>query len=787
MNSRSFLVPVTVVCLVLAGLAAPRPGAAAWPHYSAVNVRVATASGSRSVPQIMADGRGGAILCWADARPGDGLDDIYAARVTTMGGLDAAWPLNGRAVCTATDFQSRPVLAPDGQGGAIIAWEDRRGANYDIYAHHLKADGTLDAAWPANGRAICTAANYQRYPAIASDRAGGAIIVWEDFRNGTDTDIYAQHLLSTGVVDPGWSANGIAICAAAGNQHHPALVCGTNGWSYVVWDDARSGTSDIYAERVYTSGTMSGGAWALNGLAVCTSTGNQVNPVVTLDDAGTGALVAWEDYRGGATSDVYVHRLISTGKYPSWPVQGTAACAATGSQYSLALTTDGDSSAVVAWQDERTSPSRVFAMSVTHTGALNPTWPANGLAVTPAGWQQVSPRIVPDGGHGTLVVWQQDAPSPGYDIYAQHLLQDGIVDTAWAVDGEPMSTASGEQVTPVAAPDGRGGVIAAWLDARSSLGFDVYAQRVEHGGQLGNPEPGITGVRDVPGDQGGQLRVSWTPSYFEDVPFMIYTNYLVYSQVGAGAWQLAGSMLGGRLEGYSLVVHTAQDSTGGSNPYTRVKVVAQRQSAAFGLGESDPDSGYSTDNLPPSKPGSLVGNYSGGVTALRWGANAEPDFWRYRLYRGSSADFGPAPANLVAEQSRTDFADALPGGHFYKLCAVDVHGNQSPFAVLTPQDAGTVPAAVPAALWLGRARPNPARGTAWIAYGLPRDARVTLAVYGPGGKLVRRLEDGLRPAGEHSVAWDGRDADGRGVASGAYFYRLETEGRVLTGRLALLR
>jgi flagellar hook assembly protein FlgD len=43
------------------------------------------------------------------------------------------------------------------------------------------------------------------------------------------------------------------------------------------------------------------------------------------------------------------------------------------------------------------------------------------------------------------------------------------------------------------------------------------------------------------------------------------------------------------------------------------------------------------------------------------------------------------------------------------------------------------------------------------------------------------------PGGRHSVTWDGRNDEGRGVATGIYFYRLEGPEETLTKKLVLLR
>jgi hypothetical protein len=59
------------------------------------------------------------------------------------------------------NWQQNPVIVADGSGGAILAWEDNRSGNYDIYAQHVLASGEPDAAWPVDGLPVCTAANWQ--------------------------------------------------------------------------------------------------------------------------------------------------------------------------------------------------------------------------------------------------------------------------------------------------------------------------------------------------------------------------------------------------------------------------------------------------------------------------------------------------------------------------------------------------------------------------------------------------------------------------------------------------
>jgi hypothetical protein len=101
--------------------------------------------------------------------------------------------------------QSFFALDTDCDGGAIVTWDDRRGEFKNIYAQRLGSDGT--PLWTIDGVPICTVLPGQAYPKIASDGEGGAIIVWEDWRNLWDDDIYAQHVDSEGEM---WAATKLA-------------------------------------------------------------------------------------------------------------------------------------------------------------------------------------------------------------------------------------------------------------------------------------------------------------------------------------------------------------------------------------------------------------------------------------------------------------------------------------------------------------------------------------------------------------------------------------------------
>lgn len=93
-------------------------------------------------------------------------------------------------------------------------------------------------------------------------------------------------------------------------------------------------------------------------------------------------------------------------------------------------------------------------------------------------------------------------------------------------------------------------------------------------------------------------------------------------------------------------------------------------------------------------------------------------------------------------------------------------------------------------LYLAPCAPNPFNSTASITYAVPVGeaySPVNLSVYSPSGRLVRTLVQGEVGAGVHGAEWDGRDGEGRSVASGIYYIRLAGGGGGTTRSILLLR
>ena len=104
---------------------------------------------------------------------------------------------------------------------------------------------------------------------------------------------------------------------------------------------------------------------------------------------------------------------------------------------------------------------------------------------------------------------------------------------------------------------------------------------------------------------------------------------------------------------------------------------------------------------------------------------------------------------------------------------------------ITVQVSPTV--AIPYNFWLAQNYPNPYNDVTMIKYSCGKDGYVTLKVYNILGQQLATLISGYRNAGVHAVSWDSKDAQGRALASGVYFYRMIAGSFVETKKLLILR
>jgi len=143
-----------------------------------------------------------------------------------------------------------------GGGVYLVAWQAGRDEDTDIVAARVDASGKVLDAKPI---VLCAAKDDQSLPRVAFG-GGKFLVVWQDLRGGKDYDLYAARVSPEGkILDP----DGVAVSAEKGNQCQPA-ICFDGSAFQILWRDFRNGGDyDIFGGRVSPAGKLLDGTGVL--------------------------------------------------------------------------------------------------------------------------------------------------------------------------------------------------------------------------------------------------------------------------------------------------------------------------------------------------------------------------------------------------------------------------------------------------------------------------------------------------------------------------------------------
>jgi hypothetical protein len=706
------------LCLVLCA-------SALWGGWVKDGVSLCAADGWQVNMKAVTDDSGGAVVVWMDRRAISEWD-IYGNRIDARGRV--LGPESGVSVCSAAGDQTSADLIPDGTGGGIVVWQDGRGGT-KVYAQRI--DGSGVARWTVNGIALCGGTGSQIYPRIVSDGNGGALVAWSDDRDG-NYNIYVQRVDADGNLLFG--ANGAAMCVGAGEKYLQDMTEDGAGGAIIAWIDSRSTSIDVYAQRFDADGVP---LWAINGVAVCDAEGGQSSPRIA-PIAGGGAVVVYQGPNPHShVEDVYAQKLDAGGGL-LWG-DGYTLSSATGEKTGPRAVADGAGGAIVAWYAYENGDYAVIAQRIDSAGNTG-LWDYYGVKVFP-GPGEGDITMIEDGAGGAILAL--DAYYDDYyfaNIYAQRVDANGNL--RWMTPrGTGVCTAVDSKYSPALLSDGSGGAIVTWEDLRNG-DRDAYIQRVTTDGLWGIPEPEIASCADLPDDQGGWVRIGVRASSLDialeqDYPIAGYNVWraitrldstgiaadpaggadpaadrakllelfadpsslagmrLSREQAGAlgfpeGDWESVAFQFATQDTLYDIDAPTRNDSTGAGNA-REVFVVTAHTTTPSVFVFSEPDTAWSVDNLAPGLTSGFAGNETASPPGLglSWTPNAASDLWKYDVHRGDDELFAPDASNVLGTTTGTEIHDdgwVKANRFFYKLVAVDRHGNRSSAALLAPGD-----------------------------------------------------------------------------------------------------
>ena len=224
-------------------------------------------------------------------------------------------------------------------------WQSDGYQNENIFCIKVDENGDPAPGWSEDGLEICIAEGRQR-EARGIVVPQGLLILWEDYRNG-DIDIYGQIITPDGNIL--WQENGLPLIEQENDQDNFNFIY-DNGL-HVVWQDFRSGTNyEIYAQKFDEYGNE---LWQEGGVLIAdVNEINYENP--DLAKVGNSIIIVWEERIDYWIENIRAQLVNKDGEL-LWQPQGIFICDMFMEHHYPKVVSNGDDDVYIAWQDGRST------------------------------------------------------------------------------------------------------------------------------------------------------------------------------------------------------------------------------------------------------------------------------------------------------------------------------------------------------------------------------------------------------------------------------------------------
>ncbi len=348
-----------------------------------------------------------------------------------------------------------------------------------------------------DGTIICNMPNIQEGLKLINSGDGESILVWEDSRQRTNENLYAQKLRlgdhNEMILEWGAGYEGVLICNTTGQQIQPRLTEDGFGGAVVSWIDIAD--MDMYIQRLDDQGQILWGD--LDGFVISDCPGYQEGNIIRmLNDERV--VIAYSDKRSGSPGLYYQIFEIDDGQLAPNMVED-------GVEIIFGIDFDAkepgigslvvDEFAVFGWIDKRFAPfgTHVYVQKVDYeTGDI--LWQKNGVSLTPGFSNAIhdqevvdmdSVRFTYDEDGNLYAAWQDRRYINYNNIAAQKLDPTGNGTQLWTDVGILIAEdgTSNEQQRPFILTDGEGGAFIVYDRADNTYYHQLYIQHIDGQGE----------------------------------------------------------------------------------------------------------------------------------------------------------------------------------------------------------------------------------------------------------------------------------------------------------------
>jgi hypothetical protein len=447
-----------VVSLAIFASAAPLGAAPGDPVGDDFQVNTYTTE-SQTDPVVAADGAGGFVVAW-ESGPTTGTDQsssgIWARR------FDATGVPRGdefQVNTYTTGEQSFPTVIRDGTGFTVL-WNSAGSDGTDhigtsIQAQRYDANGPLGGQFQVNSYTT----GYQTFPVATPLNPDGFVVVWRSTASGgTDT---SEESVQAHLFDAAWTPTGSEFQVnsyTSLTQDYPAVAALDGGGFVVVWNsqgaNGDNSARSVHGQRYNAAGGALGGQFQVNTY----TTQDQAFPGVGSDGAGGFVVVWFSDGSAGTDtsgSSLQARRYdgVGTPQGPEFQVNTYT----TGNQFGYSLGPDGAGALIIVWESNASPGDDTDGDSV-----QGRRFAANG---DPLGDQfqvntyttdgQNFTGVAPDGAGGFVVVWRSERDPSGHHEIRARRFEGTPIPTTTSSTTTPTASTTSTTVRPGESVDGR--------------------------------------------------------------------------------------------------------------------------------------------------------------------------------------------------------------------------------------------------------------------------------------------------------------------------------------------
>ena len=602
------------------------------------------------------------------------------------------------------------------------------------------------------------------------DHSGGAFIFWEDNVTGLQNEVRFMHIEQNG--DISFRADGKRISEKIGDQDNPAAISSGRNTAVVAWKDfSGSKTGDLFVQKVNSGGSN---LWNEEGIKI-NRLGKEISDYSLCADPKNEVFITYLAKEPGSVLNTHVmlQKLSPEGRL-LLDSTGLTVSSSPNSKLTPSVLPDDSGGVYVFWLESSGNREVILSQHYDKTGKA--LWGKKPLPVTDNNLNVITFSAI-NSGNEIYIAYQVLKKNKA--IYHQLLNYKGKL--LWGKNGRLCSVVESIKSMPQMINSGSS-LILSWTDERNN-DRNIYIQKYDREGKPQWVTGGVPvvrmngdqfGQRLIPDDQNGAI-IAWLDRRAVSITGNIYSQRV--NAEGSLMWDSSGIAIGSYFNTPKSYLNMLSDGNGGA-----IAVFKEKRNSRNGIFVQKI---FSTGTFVSQIIGFNAGIVSDSIKVSWYSANEIPQS-SYEIERCMQTDTGNTDwqklavigsnssmsANYYEYYDKPDTSGTL----YYRVVLGDNSGNKqsSDISRVTYLESANY-------IIVTQNNPNPFSDSTVIKFYLPEESNVKIEFFNNHIEKIDEIRNRF-PAGENSVTFLASSRQ-----PGIYFYKFESGSFVEVKKMVLTR